>query len=655
MLDVCGTANCIDPNCSTPVESAQAYFGRRGFLKDLAGLGLAVGTPSVALMGCAAPGPAPEPADTLIIGGRITTLNPKQPEVSALAVRGEKIIALGSDAEVMRYRGSNTKVIDAGRRRVIPGLIDAHTHFIRGGLTYTNEVRWDGVGSLADGLRMLRFQAARTPSPHWIQVIGGWTWAQFAERRFPTLDEINAATGDVPTMIMHMYDRLWLNKAAMRVLDWNRTTPNPFGCVIDRDGRGEPTGLLSGILPGLVATWLRVPRLPAEDQTLSTLHFMRENNRLGLTSVLDAGGGGQNYPENYAAVAELAKNKQLTLRIGYQLFAQSGGKELENYQNWSKMVSIGQGDDYYRMIGAGEYIVWALGDVSNFAKDSQPIVPAVLETQLTAVGKYLAGMNWPFRMHASFDNTAARALDVLEKVHREVPIDKLRWGFDHCETLSPQTLERIAKLGGSVNIQNRMSLDGEAFVQRYGAQVSADAPPIRRMMEMGLPLAAGTDGNRATSYNPWVGVHWLITGKTLGGAKLQGDRNLLDRTTALRMYSERGAWMSREEHLKGTLEVGKLADLVFLSDDYFAVPVDEIRNLESVMTMVGGRVAYGAGSYEKMALPAPRINQDWLPFKEYGRYAKSAGLPPQTPYAGHAHPMIISDAGNWRTACPCAT
>ena len=653
MLDVCGTANCIDPNCSTPVESAQAYFGRRGFLKDLAGLGLAVGTPSVALMGCASPGPAPEPADTLIIGGRITTLNPKQPEVSALAVRGEKIIALGSDAEVMRYRGSNTKVIDAGRRRVIPGLIDAHTHFIRGGLTYTNEVRWDGVGSLADGLRMLRFQAARTPSPHWIQVIGGWTWAQFAERRFPTLDEINAATGDVPTMIMHMYDRLWLNKAAMRVLGWNRTTPNPFGCVIDRDGRGDPTGLLSGILPGLVATWLSVPRLPAEDQTLSTLHFMRENNRLGLTSVLDAGGGGQNYPENYAAVAELAKNKQLTLRIGYQLFAQSGGKELENYQNWSKMVSIGQGDDYYRMIGAGEYIVWALGDVSNFAKDSQPIVPAVLETQLTAVGKYLAGMNWPFRMHASFDNTAARALDVLEKVHREVPIDKLRWGFDHCETLSPQTLERIAKLGGSVNIQNRMSLDGEAFVQRYGAQVSADAPPIRRMMEMGLPLAAGTDGNRATSYNPWVGVHWLITGKTLGGAKLQGDRNLLDRSTALRMYSERGAWMSREEHLKGTLEVGKLADLVFLSDDYFAVPVDEIRNLESVMTMVGGRVAYGAGSYEKLALPAPRINQDWLPFKEYGRYAKSAGLPPQTPYAGHAHPLIISDAGNWRTACPC--
>ena len=651
-MDTCGLADCVDPNCSLVAEPAQTYFGRRGFLKEMAGLSLAVAAPATSLVGCAS---TPlELADTLIINGQISTLNPKQAEVSAIAVRGEKILALGSDAEVMRFRGPDTRVIDAGKRRVIPGLIDAHTHFIRGGLTYTNEVRWDGVSSLADGMRMLRMQAARTPSPHWIQVIGGWTWAQFAERRFPTLDEINAATGDVPTMIMHMYDRLWLNKAAMRALGWNRTTPNPFGCVIDRDGRGDPTGLLVGILPGLVATWLKVPRLAPEDQILSTLHFMRENNRLGLTSVIDAGGGGQNYPDNYVAVGELAKNKQLTLRIGYQLFAQSGGKEMENYQTWSKLVSIGQGDDYYRMIGAGEYIVWALGDVSNFAKDSQQIVPAVLEKQLTSVGKYLAGMKWPFRMHASFDNTAARALDVLEKVNQDVPIDKLRWGFDHCETLSPQTLERIAKLGGSVNIQNRMSLDGEAFQNRYGNQMAADAPPIRRMMEMGLPLAAGTDGNRATSYNPWVGVHWLITGKTLGGAKLQGDHNLLNRTEALRMYSARGAWMSGEEQIKGTLEVGKLADLVFLSNDYFNIPVDEIRNLESVMTMVGGRVVYGAGVFEKLALPAPKVNQDWLPFKYYGNYAKSAGFPPQTPYAGHQHPLVISDAGNWRAACPCS-
>lgn len=652
MLDVCGVADCADPTCLAPAQAAQNYFGRRSFLKDLASAGLAVS--GSALAGCAIVMPTVEPADTIIHGAKISTLDPKKPHATAVAVRGEKIVAIGTDYEVMRFKGEKTQVIDASGRRVVPGLIDAHTHFIRGGLTYTNEVRWDGVQSLADGLRMLRAQAANTPSPHWIQVIGGWTWAQFAERRFPTLDEINAATGDVPTMIMHMYDRLWLNKAAMRVLGWDRNTPNPFGSVIDKDARGMPTGLLVGILPGLVATWLRVPRLSPDDQVLSTLRFMRENNRLGLTSVIDAGGGGQNYPENYAAIAELAKNRQLTLRVGYQLLAQQGGRELENYQNWSRMVSMGQGDEYYRMIGAGEVILWALNDVANFAKNPAPLNAAVLEPQLTAVTKLLAGMNWTFRMHASFDATAERALDVLEKVHQEVPIDKLRWGFDHCETLSPRTLERVAKLGGSINIQNRMSLDGEAFRQRYGAPAAADAPPLRRIRDMGIPVAAGTDGNRATSYNPWIGVHWLITGKTLGGAKLQGDHNLLDRTEALRMYTHKGAWISREEDLKGTLEVGKLADLVLLSADYFTVEVDEIRNLESVLTMVGGRVAYGTGPYERLALPAPRVNQDWLPFKTYGRHARVMGYPEQTPLAQHAHPLIISDAGNWQMACPCS-
>jgi predicted amidohydrolase YtcJ len=213
-------------------------------------------------------------------------------------------------------------------------------------------------------------------------------------------------------------------------------------------------------------------------------------------------------------------------------------------------------------------------------------------------------------------------------------------------------------LGGSINIQNRMSLDGEAFLKRYGPDVSANAPPIQRIREMGIPLAAGTDGNRATSYNPWVGVHWLITGKTLGGAKLQGDHNLLNRTEALRLYTSGGAWMSNEETKKGTLEVGKFADLVFLSADYFNIPVDDIKNIESVLTMVGGSVVYGAGAYESIALAAPPVRQDWLPMKDYGRYYKRAGMDMpsrvNTAQQGHQHPVIIGDAGSWTMECPCA-
>jgi len=612
---------------------------RREFLKG--------SVSAAALSGCSTLMPT-QAADTLIVNGRIATLDPKNPNAEAIAIRGERIVEVGNPGQLEKYRGPNTRVIDAGRRIVIPGLNDAHTHFIRGGLTYTNEVRWDGVPSLAEGMRRVREQAKRTPPPHWVQVIGGWTWAQFAEKRHPTLDEINAATGDTPCMIMHLYDRAWLNRSAVRVLGWEKELPKLFGGFVERDANGRPTGLVMSTtsLASLVSVWLRVPRLSQDEQVISTRHFMREHNRLGVTSVIDAGGGGQNFPENYAAIAKLAADRRLTLRIGYQLFAQTPGKELENYQVWSKLVSIGQGDDYYRMVGAGEYLLYAAGDPANFAKDWTVAPPGVMEKNFTEVVKYLAGLGWPFRQHATFDSTAARQLDVLEQVNREVPLKKLRWGLDHCETLTPKTLERLAALGGHVNIQNRMSLDGEAFVAKYGVAAAADAPPIARIRGMGIPLACGTDGNRATSYNPWIGVHWLLTGKTLGGGKLQGERNLLDRTEALRLWTSGGAWMSSEEDKKGTLEAGKLADLALLSGDYFSMPVDEVKDLESVLTMVGGRVVYAAAPYARLDPPPPPALPDWLPVRHYGGYHKAK-------IAQSDHPVIISDAGNWSAECSC--
>jgi predicted amidohydrolase YtcJ len=618
---------------------------RREFIKS--GIGLA------ALSGCGTL-MVQEPADVLITNARVNTLDPRRPRAEAIAIKGERILAVGSAAELEAYRNMNTRVIDAGGRTVIPGINDAHTHFIRGGLTYTNEVRWDGVPSLAEGMRRVREQARRTPAPHWVQVIGGWTWAQFQEKRFPTLDEINAATGDTPCMIMHLYDRAWLNRSAIRVLGWEKEVPKLFGGYIERDAGGNTTGLVMSTtsLASLVAVWLRVPRLSPEEQITSTRHFMREHNRLGVTSVIDAGGGGQNFPDNYAAIAKLAADNQLTLRIGYELFAQAPGKELGNYQAWSKMVKIGEGNDYYRMIGAGEYISYAAGDPANFAKDWVVAPPGVMESQFAEITKLLAGLKWPFRQHTTFDATAARVLNVLEDVNREVPLKGLRWGLDHCETLSPKTLERVAALGGSINIQNRMSLDGEAFLQKYGAQLSADAPPIKRIREMGIPLACGTDANRATSYNPWIGVHWLLTGKTLGGAKLQGDQNLLDRTEALRLYTAGGAWMSSEEDKKGTLSAGKLADLVVLSGDYFSMPVEEVKDLESLLTMVGGKVAYAAGPFARLDAPPPPSLPDWLPVRHYGGYHRNAAGP-MPALAAHRHPMIIGDGGNWSFECPC--
>jgi predicted amidohydrolase YtcJ len=598
-------------------------------------------------------------ADWIIENAKIITLDEKTPRAQAIAIADDKVVGVGTRRDLERLKSPSTKIIDAGGRTIVPGLNDAHTHFIRGGLTYSQEVRWDGVPSLALALRMLKEQAQRTPAPHWVQVVGGWTPYQFKEKRLPTLDEINAACGDVPCFVMHLYDRAFINKAGLRALGWNRDTPDPMGGVIARAGNGEPTGLLIATtsLISLLGVFAKIPKLSADDQVISTRHMMRELNRLGVTSLIDAGGGGQNYPEHYQAIAKLAADKALTVRIGYTLMAQRPGREIDDYKGWLSQAKLYQGDDYFRLCGAGEYTVWAAGDVTNFAKDPLP-QPPIMEEKLTEVLKFVVSNGWPFRMHASFDFTAQRILGVVEKVHKETPVDQLRWGLEHCEGMTTRTLERLQSLGGSLGLQNRMSADGEAYVAKWGKEAAEDAPAFGRIKQMGVPFALGTDGNRAASHNPWVGIQWLVTGKTQGGLRHAADRNLMGREEALRAYSAAGAWMSREEDKKGTLSVGKWADFAVLSGDYLTVPEDRISQLFSVLTMVGGKVVYGDGKYAALAPPTLKASPDWLPVSRYPGYAKSASIETggRLAAAGLSQgvPTVIGEDGrSWTLGCGC--
>ena len=237
-------------------------------------------------------------ADLILTNGRIATVDAACAFAQAVAIGGGRFLAVGSDQEIMGLRGSKTEVVDLGRRTVIPGLNDSHMHPIRGGLNYNMELRWDGVPSLADALRMLKEQAARTPPPQWVRVVGGWTEFQFAERRMPTLDEINRAAPDTPVFVLHLYDRALLNGAALRAVGYTKDTPEPPGGEIQRDKQGNPTGLLIARPNAsiLYSTLAKGPKLSREDQINSTRHFMRELNRFGVTSAIDAGGGFQNYP-----------------------------------------------------------------------------------------------------------------------------------------------------------------------------------------------------------------------------------------------------------------------------------------------------------------------------------------------------------------------
>ncbi|MDH0865481.1 amidohydrolase, partial [Mitsuaria sp. GD03876] len=545
-----------------------------------------------------------------------------RPRAEAVAIKDGRFLGVGGNQEILALAGAATRRIDLKGRGVLPGLIDNHLHIIRGGLNFNMELRWDGVRSLADAMAMLQAQVAITPAPQWVRVVGGFTEHQFAEKRLPTIDELNAVAPDTPVFILHLYDRALLNGAALRAVGYTRETPEPPGGQILRDGAGNPTGLLLAKPNAaiLYATLAKGPKLPPEYQVNSTRHFMRELNRLGVTGAIDAGGGFQNYPEDYQVIQQLSDAGQLTIRLAYNLFTQKAGQEKEDFLNWAKSVTYKQGDDYFRHNGAGEMLVFSAADFEDF-RQPRPDMPDRMEGELEEVVRILAQNRWPWRMHATYDETISRALDVFEKVHRETPLDGLNWFFDHAETISTRSMDRIAALGGGVAVQHRMAYQGEYFVERYGARAAEATPPVAEMLRRGMKVSAGTDATRVASYNPWVSLSWMITGRTVGGLQVTPQRNCLDRETALRMWTENVTWFSNEQGNKGQIAAGQLADLIVPDRDFFGCPESEIADMSALLTMVGGKVVWGAGEFADLdEAPPPPAMPDWSPVRRYGGY-----------------------------------
>lgn len=592
-------------------------------------------------------------ADLLILNANIVTMDESNPMATAVAIKGDRFLAVGSDSDIMQYKGPVTEVVDGNKRLLIPGLNDSHIHLIRGGLNYNLELRWDGVPSVADALRMLKNQVDRTPAPHWVRVVGGWTEFQFKERRMPTLDEINLIAPETPVFILNLYRQAFLNKAALRVVGYTKETPNPPGGEIQRDSKGNPTGMLIARPNAtiLYATLAKGPKLSYEDQLNSTRLFMRELNRFGITSVIDAGGGFQNYPDDYQVYEELDKRGEITVRTAYNLFTQHPNHELDDFQSWTATSQPYTGSPYYRHNGAGEMLVYSAADFEDFV-EPRPELPAVLENDLFGVTRHLVQQRWPFRLHATYGESISRFLDVFERVNKEVPFKDLRWILDHAETIREKDLERVVALGGSIAVQNRMAFQGEYFVDRYGAEAAENSPPITKMLTAGLRVGVGTDATRVASYNPWVALYWLVTGKTLGGLSLYPASNRLDRHQALRMYTAGNAWFSREEDVKGKIKAGQYADLSILSDNFLQVPEEEIKRIESVFTVVGGKIVYGSLEFQKLSPPAPKASPDWAPHNYFGGYYKASnhggggGAALHMPHSHHSHHKCNHHHGN---------
>ncbi len=571
-----------------------------------------------------------EPADLIVTNARVFTVDEQRPRASAFAVKDGRFVAVGSDADMAARRGGKTRVIDARGHTVIPGLNDSHAHAVRGGRFYNLELRWDGVDSLERALDMIREQARRTPKGQWVRVIGGWSPYQFKEKRMPTVKELNEAAPETPTFVLFLYSQGMVNRAAVQALGLTKATKAPDGGRFELvDGgailHAEPNPL---ILYQMIA---RPPQLSAEDQINSTLHYYRELNRLGMTSAVDAGGGGHAFPEHYEGSQAVAREGQMSVRIGYYLFPQTGDKEAEDFRLWTREYQVGRNEaaqleHSFELEGGGEFLAHSAGDWENFMAARPDLGARKAAGQdpagdLHEVATILVKANWPLRQHATYGESIELIMDVFEQVKGEQGRFAPRWAIDHAETVRDEELRRIKAMGGGIAIQNRMAFAGEYFAERYGKDAASHAPPVRKMLELGIPVGAGTDSTRVSSFNPWLSLYWLVTGKTVGGTQLFADDNTLSREEALRLFTVGSAWFSQEETVKGRIAPGQYADFAVLSDDYFTVPEEQIKNLESLLTVVGGKVVYAAKTFEDVAPPPlPPVSPAWSPVAHFGGY-----------------------------------
>jgi hypothetical protein len=569
-------------------------------------------------------------ADLIVFNAKITTLHIAQPEASALAVKRGRIYAVGTDAEILSLKNNITRLIDAGGRRMIPGLNNVHVHVLNES-NYNYHVRWEGVPTLKRALEMLSEQAKRTPEGQWVKVIGGWSPYQFKENRHPSIEEINKAVSDRPLIIQYAYNRAFLNKQAMKEMGVGTPRFPMFpGTVLLKDEKGRYTGEVEAYSFTFVGMETLVPQPSFEEQVNSFAYVINDLNRFGITSVVD-GGASKGYPEGHAALEALIQDDRLNIRFPFLdlQFGESGKSTLVDAEinAITRKSAISPGENFHPSMlhgheyeGTGEVLRAELHDHENFDKKAIIVDPDSMRKYIEEDVAKLVKRRIPFRMHVSYNENITPFLDALEKVNQQMPFDGLRWSIEHAETISPENIERVKKLGGGIALDDKMALHGDAFIKTYSKEKALQTPLLRQLVNSGVPLAMTTDGYRASSYNPWVGIAWMVSGKSVSGSEILAKENRLSREEALKLFTLGAAWFEYAENEKGRIAPGNLADFVLLDADYFTVPDDQIKSISSVLTIVDGRVVFGTGEYSHLAQKLPEIIPSWSPIKYFGGY-----------------------------------
>ena len=520
--------------------------------------------------------------DTILVNGKILTVDDRFSIREALAIHDGRILALGATADIRKLAGSATRIIDLQGRTVIPGLIDSHIHAIRAGLTYSTEVNWVGVGSLSDALDRIR-QAAATMKPgSWLIVGGGWTPNQFKERRRPTQAELEAAAPNNPVYVQLGYGWILMSRSGFKLLNIATESDLPAGGRLERDTAGNLTGGISGNQPAIVAVFDKLPRPSFDQQVEGIRRFFRELNRLALTGVGDAGGNNLT-PADYEVLFKVWRQREMTLRVTYNINGQTPGGEIEELQGLARMLPAGFGDEMLRFNGFGERITWAMNNNDNPGDTEQ--------ANYYQIAKWAAERGLGLTMHWNNNSSVDHLLSLFERLNREIPITDLRWSIAHLTDASPESLARMKALGMGWTVQDPLYFSDDP---------RRTMPRVMAARKLGVPVGLGTDAHRIASYNPFTALQWLLEGKTAGGTSLTRLEDPPGREDALRFYTINAAWFSHDDDTRGSLEAGKLADLAVLSKDYMTVPIIQIGTIESLLTMVGGKIVYAAGPFRAL-------------------------------------------------------
>jgi predicted amidohydrolase YtcJ len=568
--------------------------------------------------------------DMIVFNAKITTGSLTKPDASAVAVKRGKIYAVGTDAEILKLKDNSTRMIDAGGRRLIPGINDAHIHVLNE-RSYNYNVRWEGVPTLKRALEMLTEQAKRTPEGQWVKVIGGWSPYQFKENRLPTIQEIRKAVPNRPAIVQYAYNRAFLNEMAMKAfgVGTNRFPALP-GTVFEKDKKGNYTGVVDGYTFTFISLEAMVPQASGEEQLSSIANAISSLNRFGVTSALD-GAALIGHPHGHTQIQQLAKENRLNIRMPFMdlQYGDANSSSLIDAEinAVTRKSPISPGENLHPTMahgheyeGAGELLRIELHDHENFDRPAVVIDKEVMRRYIEEDITKLVEKGIPFRMHISYDENITPFLDALEAINRKTPLDGLRWSIEHAETISSENAARVKKLGGGIALDTKMAMHGDAFIKTYGVEKASQTPRLRELFDSGVPLTMTTDAFRVASFNPWIGISWMTTGKSVAGTEILAKNNRLTRVEALKLFTTAPTWFEDQEREMGKIIPGNFADFILLNKDYFTIPDEEIKTISSSLTVVDGRVVFGAEEYKSLSPKLPETLPVWSPFKYFGGF-----------------------------------